>query len=107
MNRRQVVDRVIWGLYLAAMILCAYVTLYAAVVDKWWYVGAGALGWTVSSGYGLFFRIYVMGSPGRGKRRKPKGPGTEIVLDPVLGWMHRVYESKAEWLESMRKGRDI
>ena len=102
---KRLVDQMIWGLYLAAILLCAYVTAYAVATGNGVYAWLGGIGWLVSTAWGLFFRMYVMDV--RGKRRKPKGRGTEIVLDPVLGWMHRVYEGKDQWLESMRKGRDI
>lgn len=107
---RRLVDRVIWSLYLAAMGMCAYAAWYAWVVERWPWMWAGIGGWVVSTAWGLFFRLYVMAP--QGKRRKPRGKGrvgrgTEIIWDPVLGWMHRAYEGKPQWLTSWRGGRDI
>lgn len=106
MSWKRVVDWVIWGLYLAAILMCAYVTAYAIVTGREMYAWLGGIGWVASMGWGLFFRYYVMVPRGRHGKKRGRGRGTEIVLDPVLGWMHRVYEAKPQWLESMRRGRD-
>ena len=96
MSWKRVVDWIIWGLYLAAILLCAYVTAYAAVTGRTLYIWLGAVGWVASMAWGLFFRFYVM-SP-RGKRRKPRtGTGGEFKWHPTWGWH----------LESFRRGGDI
>ena len=105
MSWKRVVDWAIWGLYLAAILLCAYVTAYAAAVERWEYVWMGGIGWAVSGGWGLFFRLYVMDV--RGKRRKPrKGvarEGGEFAWHPVWGWFLRRHKPRDVFL----KGRDV
>lgn len=66
---KRIVDEVIWGMYLAAMFICAYVGVYAWFVDRWVYAVLGLGGWAATLGWGLFFKYYVV-NPGRGERRK-------------------------------------
>lgn len=99
---KRVVDRVIWGLYLAAILLCAYVTAYAVAVGSETYAWLGGVGWVVSTAWGLFFRVYVMDT--RGKRRKPKGGtmprregrGFEIKWHPSWGWHEAPFRSSRD-----------
>lgn len=73
---KRLVDMAVWGMYLAAILLCAYVTAYAVVTDRTVYVWLGGIGWLVSTAWGLFFRMYVMDVSGKRRKSRVKAGGT-------------------------------
>lgn len=97
-------DQTIWGLYLAAILLCAYVTAYAVATGRGVYAWLGGVGWLVSTAWGLFFRMYVMDV--KGKRRKPRtGVGGEFVWHPQWGMYFKAYTPRNVFLK--KKDEDV
>jgi len=101
MNRRRaavvILDRVIHGLYLAAIGLCFYVGGYAGIQGKWAYVAAAVIGAVFSTAMDMVFRRHVMEPPtsqadstrdreGCGTYGKLRGwgLGSRWIVGPVL-----------------------